>query len=333
MVAELATAAVVLLAIAAEFLHMRRSRRVAALAFGPLCRPAPWVWAAPVLRVLAVGATCWGLVTLLLLTPKVHKIGEIAEGDYRHLLLVLDVSPSMRLQDAGPTRKESRMNRASALLSSFFERVPMERYRISVLAVYTGTKPVVIETRDLEVVRNILGDLPMHHAFKAGPTDMFSGLEEAAKVAKPWQPGSTTLLLISDGDTVPATGMPKMPASIKHVLLVGVGDAQTGSYIDGHQSRQETSTLRQVATRLGGVYHDGNEKHIPTDVLRSVTFFNARTTLERLTAREYALMASGAGASILALLPLALHLLGTRWRPGVQKSKLPVSNTPPGGVY
>jgi Ca-activated chloride channel homolog len=332
MVAELATAAVVLLAIAAEYLHWRRSRRVAALAFGPLCRPAAWVRAAPVLRVAAVGATCWGLVTLLLLTPKVHKIGEIAEGDYRHLLLVLDVSPSMRLQDAGPTRKESRMNRAAALLTSFFERVPMERYRVSVLAVYTETKPVVIETRDLEVVRNILGDLPMHHAFKAGPTDMFSGLQEAAKVAKPWQPGSTTLLLISDGDTVPATGMPKMPASIKHVLLVGVGDPQAGTYIDGHQSRQETSTLRQVAARLGGIYHDGNEKHIPTDVLRGVTFFSAKSTLEQLTAREYALMACGTGATILALLPLALHLLGTRWRPGVQKSKLPVSNAPPEGV-
>jgi Ca-activated chloride channel homolog len=146
---------------------------------------------------------------------------------------------------------------------------------------------------------------------------MFSGLEEAAKMAKPWQPGSTTLVLISDGDTVPSTGMPKMPASIKHILLVGVGDSQAGTYIDGHQSRQEAASLRQVAARLGGVYHDGNEKHIPTDMLRGVTFFSAKGTLERLTRREYALLSCGAGASILALLPVALHFLGTRWRPGV----------------
>jgi Ca-activated chloride channel family protein len=176
-----------------------------------------------------------------------------------------------------------------------------------------------VDTHDLEVVRNILGDLPMHHAFNPGATNMFAGIDEAAKMAAPWQPGSTTLVLVSDGDTVPATGIPKMPVSVRHILVVGVGDIQTGTYIDGHQSRQDASTLRQVAARLDGVYHDGNQKHIPTDVLRSVTFFRARSTLERLTLREYALITCGTGASILAFLPVALHLGGTRWRPGVRK--------------
>ena len=32
------------------------------------------------------------------------------------------------------------------------------------------------------MVRNILEDLPMQYAFKAGPTDLFSGLEEAVKI-------------------------------------------------------------------------------------------------------------------------------------------------------
>src|SRR5205823_370018 len=120
------------------------------------------------LRVVSVAAVGWGLATLLLLTPKIHKGAEIPEGETRHLLLVLDVSPSMRLDDAGPTGKQSRMKRAAELLTSFFERVPIERYRITVVAVYTDAKPVVIETRDMEVVRNILNDLPMHHAFTAG---------------------------------------------------------------------------------------------------------------------------------------------------------------------
>ncbi|MFL5332121.1 MAG: hypothetical protein ACJ8H8_02850, partial [Geminicoccaceae bacterium] len=38
---------------------------------------------------------------------------------------------------------------------------------------------------------------------------------------------------------------------------------------------------------------------------------------ERLTRREYALIACGLGASVLALLPVLLHAFGTRWRPGV----------------
>ena len=44
----------------------------------------------------------------MLLPPKSYKTGEIKEGEYRHLVLVLDVSPSMQLDDAGPTGKQKR---------------------------------------------------------------------------------------------------------------------------------------------------------------------------------------------------------------------------------
>ena len=52
------------------------------------------------------------------------------------------------------------------------------------------------------------------------------------------------------------------------IKVVGVGDTATGKFIDGHQSRQDMSTLRQVAVRLHGSYHNGNEKHLPTDLVR-----------------------------------------------------------------
>lgn len=318
---EIIACALVLVAIAAEHLHAQRCRRVARLAFGPTGQPMLWARLAPGLRVAALGSLGWGLMTLLLLTPKAHKMGEIAEADYRHLLLVLDVSPSMRLEDAGPDGKQSRRKRAADLLTSFFERVPVHLYRVSIVATYTEAKPVVIDTRDLEVVRNILSDLPMQFAFPAGPTDLFAGLQEAAKLAHPWKPGSTTVVVISDGDTVPAKGMPKMPASVRHVLVVGVGDPNAGKFIDGHQSRQDASTLRQVAVRLGGTYHNGNEKHLPTDLLRQVTFAGSQSVLEKLTRREYALIACGLGALVLALLPFTLHWAGTRWLPGVPRNR------------
>jgi Ca-activated chloride channel family protein len=223
----------------------------------------------------------------------------------------------MRLDDAGPKGDQQRMKRASEVMESFFKRVAIEQYRISVVAVYNGAKPVVVDTKDVEVVRNILGDLPMHHAFPTGKTDIFSGLEEAAKIAHPWKPRSTTVILVSDGDTVPATGMPKMPASVAHVLIVGIGDPRTGKFIDGRQSRQDTSTLRQVATRLSGTYHNGNEKHLSSEFLRQLTQSSEAGPLKRLSRREYALIACGVGASVFALLPLLLHYAGTRWRPGV----------------
>ena len=321
MVAELAAFAVVVLAAAAEFLHARRCRRVAALAFGPRRRPALWARSAPWLRVASLGALGWGMATLLQLQPKVHKANIIPESEYRHLVLVLDVSPSMRLADAGPTGKQSRAARAADLLKSFFERTPIERYRTSVVATYTGAKPVVINTTDLEIIRNILNDLPMHYAFKAGPTDLFAGLEEAVRIARPWRPRSTTLVVLSDGDTVPATGMPKMPPSVAHVIVAGVGDPHAGKFIDGHHSRQDTSALRQMAIRLGGAYHNGNEKHLPTDLLKQITATAGESVLQKLTRREYALLACGAGAAVLAWLPLALHCAGARWTPGVQKTR------------
>ena len=317
MVAELTTCAVMIVAVGAEMLHSRRCRRVAPLAFGPSRKPAVWARSAPLLRVAALGALCWGLVTLMLLNPKVHTAEEVPEGELKHVMLVLDVSPSMRLQDAGPQKDASRRKRAFALMESFFNRVAIQQYRISVLAVYNGAKPVVIDTKDVEVVRNILDDLPMQYAFTAGETDIFSGLEEAAKTVRPWEPRSTTVILISDGDTVPATGMPKMPASVANVLVVGVGDPVTGKFIDGKQSRQDTSTLRQIALRLGGVYHNGNEHHLSTSVINSLTKGKGKSKLEQLTRREYALIACGFGAAVYALLPLLLHFAGTRWNPGV----------------
>jgi Ca-activated chloride channel family protein len=116
--------------------------------------------------------------------------------------------------------------------------------------------------------------------------------------------------------------MPKMPASIADVLIVGVGDPRQGSFIDGRMSHQDASTLRQIAARLGGIYHDGNQKHIGTQLLNRLTVIPRKSAFEQLTRREYALIACGFGAFALALLPLLLHHFGTTWRPGVRATSL-----------
>jgi Ca-activated chloride channel homolog len=229
------------------------------------------------------------------------------------------VSPSMRLEDAGPEKGTSRRKRAGELMQSFFRRVIMEQVRLSVIAVYTEAKPVVVDTRDVEVVRNILNDLPMSQAFDPGKTQLFTGLEESAKIAKKWQKNSTTIVVLSDGDTVPTTGLPQMPPSVSDVLVVGVGDPRSGSFINGYQSRQEASTLRQLATRLSGTYHDGNARHISSEILERMTQASSNDPFKGLTRREYALIASGLGAFWLAMIPLFLALGGTRWKPGARK--------------
>ena len=155
----------------------------------------------------------------------------------------------------------------------------------------------------------------------SGETDLFSGLKEATKLAKDWNPKSTLLLLLSDGDTVPSTGMPKLPASISDTLVVGVGDSTKGSFINGRHSRQDVSTLRQIAIRLGGTYHNGNEQHISTSILKQMAIGATEDDFEQLTRREYALLACTLGGFIYGILPWLLHHFGTLWKPGVPVTK------------
>ncbi len=325
MVAIFATLLVVTFCLAAEWLHARRVARVARLAFGPTGRPAPWARSAPLMRTLAIGALCWGLVTLWLLPSKTHRGDIVPANELRQLLLVLDVSPSMRLADSGPAGDLQRSRRVADLLTSFFARIPLERYRTTIIATYSEAKPVVVGTSDMEVVRNILEDLPMQYAFPAGSTDLLAGLREAARVAQPWNPRSTTLILFSDGDAVAPVGMPALPDSIDHSLVVGVGDPLAGKFIDGHMSRQDVSTLQQIALRLKGTYHNGNAKHLGSDLVRSMALGAGTSLSERLTVRDYALFAVFGGALVIAVLPWLLTKRGSRWSPGV---RVPAARSP-----
>lgn len=312
----LATVTLILLAAGAETLHLIRIRRVAGLAFGPKQRPSAWARLAPALRIIAIGLLCWGLCTLMLLKPKTHNTVEIDTDKQRHVVLLLDVSPSMRLVDAGPQGSQSRMERASVVLQSLFDRVPIRQYKLSVIAFYDTAIPVVIDTADIEVVKNALNDLPMHFAFKGKDTDLFAGLEKTSEIVKPWQPDSTIVIIITDGDTVPPSGMPKLPDSVTDVLVIGIGDPVSGKFIAGHQSRQDVSTLRQVATRLKGEFHNGNANHIPSTVIQRITKQTAKNRWEDLTRREYAMAAIVIGITVLALLPWLLHYFGTRYYVG-----------------
>jgi Ca-activated chloride channel family protein len=186
-----------------------------------------------------------------------------------------------------------------------------------VIAFYDEAIPVVVDTVDIEVVKNVLNELPMHYAFKGKETDVFAGLKKCAEIVQPWQPKSTIVLVVSDGDTVPATGMPKMPPSVANVLVVGVGDPVAGKFIAGRHSRQDVSMLRQVAARLGGEFHNGNAKQISTDMIQRLTQDTTQRKWKELTRREYALVAIAIGGTVLALLPVLLHYFGTAYYAGV----------------
>ena len=122
-------------------------RRVRHLAFGPggAGRLDPGRAVAPA---AGAAALAFGLSSLMLdVRPRATGCRPGARA-WRHLVLVLDVSPSMRLEDAGPDAAQSRTGRARDVLDSIFGRVAIGQYKISIVATYTGAMPVVVDTSD-----------------------------------------------------------------------------------------------------------------------------------------------------------------------------------------
>lgn len=304
--AAVAVAAVVALA---EWLHARRIARVARLAFGPVARPAAWARAVPLARILAAGSLAWGLGYLATYDP-VEIDTRPAENASKHVLLCFDASPSMHIEDAGPERaKLSRAVWGGRVVQGILDRLDMETTRVTVVAFYTDALTVVKTTFDKEVVRNVLDGLPMYAAFEPGGTDVNKGVREAIDVARPWPKRSTLLVVVTDGDTAGSPPPSQLPSAIADVLVIGVGDPNRASQMWGRPSRQDTGSLRQLATRLGGLYHDGNAKHLPTAVLEKLSMIQPRVGAD-VALRDLALFAAGVGGFTLALATPLLLIAG-----------------------
>ena len=148
-------------------------------------------------------------------------------------------------------------------------------------------------------------------AFDPGKTALIRGVEAAFDLARDWAPGSTTFILMTDGDTVglDSSGFPRAPRSLGQFLIAGLG-TRRGAFIDGHQSRQDSGTLQFMASRFRGVYEDVNIRHFPTQALAGLVSENMGDDGMKWTRKQTALMACGSGAILLALLPALLEFFG-----------------------
>lgn len=309
-----------LLAVVAERLHARRSRRVMRLAFPRTGRAPLWTRAAPIARCAGLALACWGATVLLLHEPVVADPTPLPRAS-RQLLIVLDASPSMTIADAGPgPEKMSRGRWGGRVLQAILDRLDMRDTRISMVAFYNGALPVLQDTTDRNVVSNMLDGLPLYVAFRPGPTDMASGIEAAFDMARPWARGSTTLVVISDGDLEGAPTFGPRPASIADAIVIGVGDPDRATIISGHSSRQDRWVLKELAARLRGHYHEGNTKHLPTSIVEGLGSIAPRTgTLVGL--REAALASLGVGSALVGLTGPALVWFGSP-RPAREKAPI-----------
>lgn len=259
-----------------------------------------------------MAAFVWGAATLLAIEPKrVDADVMPAVKDVRRLLMVLDVSPSMNLADAGPTHTQRRGRRGGDLMTDVLGRVGLGKCRASVVASYSDAKPVAVDVSDVAVLDNIFRDLPLDQAFEPGPSELFKGLASAFELAKGWPAHSTTLAIITDGQVAPATGMPERPPAIADAVVVGVGDPAKTTFIAGHGSRQDGSALLQLATRLGGTYVDCNSAPLPATAFKMLTQAVPARDRGNAGLRELALSAAGAGGALVAAVPVGLGFLET----------------------
>jgi Ca-activated chloride channel family protein len=317
-IALYAASAAFILSLTAEFLHIRRGKSLAHLAFGPDAKPRRWTLFAPILRIIALVLLVWGFAVLMLLTPKAKKDPSLKENQYRRVIILLDVSPSMQIRDGGVSKSDSniqqtRAQRGAQIVDSLLQRLYLDEIRFSVVAFYTGAKTVVQDTKDPSIIRNIMQDLPIIYAFEGGETNLFAGLKHTFEMAKDWQPKSATVIMITDGDTIPSTGMPKMPDSISKLLVVGVGDATKGTNVNDHLSRQNTAALRELAARLGVDYQNANSKQLSSTLINELTISTLGKNKRVLGIREYARYAILIGGIILFVLPLLLEKFGCQW--------------------
>ena len=251
-IAILAAFGCVIVAGLGEYWHAKRSAKVQKLAYGPEGKPRNWTKFTPLLRILSVGLVTWGLVVLAFSRPEAlgseseSEVAEESEEDpeeIQRVLLVLDISPSMNAIDAGPNQDKRRRDRVMDVVEGVLTRIALTRTRFSVVVFFTSARPVVVNARDTNVVRNILDNLPLIWSFEPGETQLLSGLEKAAEMAENWPPDSTTVFLCTDGDTVDFTQIPQMPSSIRGLEILAVGDPMQSTRVGRHETRQQATVF------------------------------------------------------------------------------------------
>jgi Ca-activated chloride channel family protein len=302
-----------LLASLAEWLHVRRIRRVALLAFGPTGSARAWTRAVPFLRALSIGAFAWGLATLWVLKIEADSPAgrDKKAAEATRLVFVADLSPSMYLQDAGPDLKQTREARMRDVVEGILQRVS-GNLRFGVIGFYTDSIPVVMEARDPELVRNVFNGLPLTYAMPIGDTDLGQAINRSLELVKDFPAGSTRVLIFTDGDSVDIAPLASRPKSVRDVMFLGLGNPHKGTFIDGHQSRQEPEVLGRLATELKGQYYDVNEQHLTTSALGDLVVMSPLPQ-RGLTRAQLAVLLMVLGATIMAFIPLALEYLGTDW--------------------
>ena len=215
----------------------------------------------------------------------------------------------MLLQDAGAKADLTRSQRAHDVVDAILRRVDGDVV-YSVIGFYTDAMPVIVDAEDAELVRNVFDGLPIWYVMKAGKTDLGTGVRGRSNIwatiptaARPCSSDRRRHDRLGRDSQAPGLGARR--------YVLGVGDPQQGTFIDGHMSRQDASLLGTLAGRWAGKYLDVNEKHVPTLTLGSGRAVGAPRHRTAWWIWRFSCWPRRPSS---ALIPVLLEYLGSDWK-------------------
>jgi Ca-activated chloride channel family protein len=277
-------------------------------------------------RILAFTSLLLAIACMVLgmarLQYQLSKKTESTRG--RNLIILLDLSRSMRATDLKP----SRLDQAKALIYELLETLPNDR--IGVIGFSSAPFLFAPLSIDHGAVRETVVQLD-HESIPTGGSDLAAATDLAIQTLKETAQSNNGLLILSDGEEH-SPGLMGTLVQIKesgtYVFAVGIG-TEDGSFIpdknypDGRFrdvndeviiTRLQAKTLREFAEQSGGRFALAQSaSDIPQMVVTAVADLasfelKGREKIQATELYQWCILPS------ILLLMIAI-LLGTRWRP------------------
>jgi Ca-activated chloride channel family protein len=199
------------------------------------------------------------LAVLALARPRWGANGQAVAEPAREVMIALDLSRSMDVEDVAPTR----MDRAHEIVMSLLDGLGGERAGIIVFA--GGAYVQVPLSSDYQIMREFLPELKPGF-LPLGGTDYTAMLRAAQEGFSEDKDMDRYLVVISDGESTTA-GWPAELAQLRqrgvHVIALGVGTAAGGNVPPSRyeekspgRSQLEADTLQKMAATSDGIYRD-----------------------------------------------------------------------------
>ncbi len=252
----------------------------------------PWLPVVLLLLALTLASTA-------IARPHVNLLSHV---DNASVVLLVDVSSSMRADDVEPTRLDA----ATAAMRSFLDLLP-ERYRVGLVQFSATAEVLERPTHDRELVRQTLAYLQPDTGTAIGDglatatAVLDRALHETGANLRPGAPPAGAIVLLSDGTQTNGRRSAMQGAAIARrsgypVYTVALGTA--GGYVQGPGNvllpvTPDPELMEAIAAATGGTTFTAENAPATRDVFTRLTSLVGRETKSREITSWLALAAAG----------------------------------------